>query len=148
MTDTPRPDRPSLLASPVIIVALTVLVLGVAAFVLFGDRTGPEPARTPAKKADRSTRDKETSKEPKKKSDEPVEIRVRQDGSISLRGRPVTLDELEAALREVAREAPDRPVRIEAPRTTEWRHVAPVVDLCEDIGLRNTSHATSERDAP
>ncbi|MFO7897446.1 MAG: biopolymer transporter ExbD [Planctomycetota bacterium] len=148
MSDAPEPDRPSVLASPAVIVALTVLVLGVAAFVLFGGRTEPEPQPEPGKKADRSTRDSTAPKESKKKSDEPVEIRVRKDGSISFKGNTVTLDELESALRDVAREAPDRAVRIGAPPTTEWRHVAPVVDLCEDIGLRNTSHDTAEPDAP
>jgi biopolymer transport protein ExbD len=68
-------------------------------------------------------------------------IEVTRDGTIYVESQPMTKRLLHQRLREAVIESPNRPVRIDADRSTAYAYISPLLDLLQfmgmnDVGLR------------
>ena len=78
------------------------------------------------------------------RKDDTLVIEITMDGVVQMDGAVLEKSTLHKRLREVAGEAPDRQIRIDAYRETPFRHVVYVLDLCEFEGLKNVRLRASE----
>jgi len=64
-------------------------------------------------------------------------IEVTRDGTIYVDSQPMTKRLLHRRLREAVVEAPNRPVRIDADRSTAYAYISPLIDLLQFMGMNN-----------
>lgn len=71
------------------------------------------------------------------KKEEPLMLEVENETTIRLAGRPVTLDELPAALREVEQSEPGRGVALQADENVPYRVIVRLFDAIREAGIKN-----------
>ena len=69
--------------------------------------------------------------------DEPLMLEVESEEAIRLAGRPVTLDGLAAALREVEQAEPGRGVALQADENVPYRVIVRLFDAIREAGIKN-----------
>ena len=77
--------------------------------------------------------------------DNTVIISITRDGTIHLRGEPVSTATLHRELRKHAA-VPNARVRLDADRATAFQHIAYVLDLCQFEGLKSVGVRTKQRE--
>jgi biopolymer transport protein ExbD len=70
-------------------------------------------------------------------TDEPVVLEVKDESSLQLDGRPVTLDGLADALRKAKESAPSRAIALQADEQVPFRVIVRVIDSMREAGIRN-----------
>ncbi len=68
---------------------------------------------------------------------EPLLLRVKNAGEISLGNEPVALDSLADALKTAKTAAPDRPIALQADREAPFGVVVKVLDALKQAGVKN-----------
>jgi len=68
---------------------------------------------------------------------EPILLRVKSAGEISLGNDPVALDSLADALKSARAAAPDRPIALQADREAPFGVVVKVLDALKQAGVKN-----------
>jgi biopolymer transport protein ExbD len=71
------------------------------------------------------------------KKEEPFILQVKNETTLQLDGKPVTLDGLAAALRETNASAPDRGIALQADESVPFRVIVRIIDALRDAGIRN-----------
>lgn len=70
-------------------------------------------------------------------ADEPVVLEVKDESTLQLDGRPVTLDGLADALRKAKEAAPSRSIALQADEQVPFRVIVRVIDSMREAGVRN-----------
>jgi biopolymer transport protein ExbD len=68
---------------------------------------------------------------------EPLILAIKDEQTLQLGDRPVTLEELTVALREVRQAAPDRAIAMQADESVPFRVIVRVIDSLREAGVRN-----------
>jgi biopolymer transport protein ExbD len=68
---------------------------------------------------------------------EPAILEVKDEQTLQLDGRPVTLEGLAAALREQNEAQPDRGIALQADEAVPFRVIVRVIDALREAGIRN-----------
>ena len=71
------------------------------------------------------------------KKEQPFILEVKDETTMQLDGRPVTLDGLAAALRETNESAPQRGIALQADEGVPFRVVVRIIDALREAGIRN-----------
>jgi biopolymer transport protein ExbD len=69
--------------------------------------------------------------------EEPAVLRVKSADQITLEEKPVTLDTLAEALKNLRAQAPSRPIAMQADREAPFGVVVRVLDALRDAGIKN-----------
>lgn len=129
---------------PMIVAVLAALAIGAVIVLIFvitqNGRPEPTNDELAVEEVEQPPAEPERPEEEDADVDGPLEITIHEDGSVALRGRDLSLEELEQALRQASELDPDQEVPLAAPPMIEWQHVARIVDLCREAGLNNISH--------
>ena len=64
-----------------------------------------------------------------------VEIGIDKEGNVSYNGRPTSIQQMEALLKEVKNVSKDTPILVRADETSEFGVVTQVWDACRRLGL-------------
>ncbi len=70
-------------------------------------------------------------------TDEPVVLEVKDESTLQLDGRPVTLDGLADALRKAKEAEPSRAIALQADEQVPFRVIVRVIDSMREAGIRN-----------
>lgn len=71
------------------------------------------------------------------KKEEPFILEVKDETTLQLDGRPVTLDGLASALRATNESAPQRGIALQADESVPFRVIVRIIDALRDAGIRN-----------
>lgn len=71
------------------------------------------------------------------KKEEPFILEVKDEATLQLDGRPVTLEGLAAALRATNESAPQRGIALQADESVPFRVIVRIIDALRDAGIRN-----------
>ncbi|OVE76411.1 hypothetical protein BVX97_01095 [bacterium E08(2017)] len=71
---------------------------------------------------------------------------ISKDGAYYINGDMVGLEMLHVRLREVGRDDPKRPIRIDSDKAALMQHVIHILDLCKFEGLSNVSIHTRAKE--
>ncbi len=66
-------------------------------------------------------------------------IEIDAQGELRVDHRPLAIAELHERLKRLAATNPNAGVRIDADRSTEYKNIAHVLDICEFVGLTNVA---------
>jgi biopolymer transport protein ExbD len=69
--------------------------------------------------------------------EEPFILEVKDETTLQLDGKPVTLDGLAVALRETNASTPDRGIALQADESVPFRVIVRIIDALRDAGIRN-----------
>ena len=70
-------------------------------------------------------------------AEEPFMLEVQSEETMRLDGKPVTLDNLAASLRQVKQANPERGIALQADETVPFRMIVRIIDALRDAGIRN-----------
>ncbi len=71
---------------------------------------------------------------------------VAKDGTVRVNGAPLTLEELGARLKKIAKYYPGQAVIVRADKETRYEALVKVIDICRDAGVWNFSLATNHEE--
>jgi biopolymer transport protein ExbD len=75
--------------------------------------------------------------EASEQKEEPFILEVKDETTLQLDGRPVTLDGLSSALRETNDSAPQRGIALQADEGVPFRVIVRIIDALREAGIRN-----------
>jgi biopolymer transport protein ExbD len=78
-----------------------------------------------------------TAEQAPTEKEEPAVLRVKSADQITLEEKPVTLDTLAEALKNLRAQAPSRPIAMQADREAPFGVVVRVLDALRDAGIKN-----------
>lgn len=73
------------------------------------------------------------------KASDTLVMGISKEGDYYVNGNPVGLEMLHNRLREVGRDNPEHPIRIDGDRSAMMQHLIHILDLCKFEGLKNVS---------
>jgi biopolymer transport protein ExbD len=118
--------------SPVIIIVSLIDILAIL-LIFFIVTTTFKKSQTQLKIALPESKSAAASDSP----EEPVILEVKDEETLQLDGRPVTLDGLAEALRAAKESAPDRNIALQADEQVPFRVIVRVIDSLREAGIRN-----------
>lgn len=83
-----------------------------------------------------------TTAESVRPDDHTMVIGINREKELFYNGRPVMLTELNQILMELAEEEPDRRIRVDCDKETEFSRVVEILDLCSFRSLHNVAIRT------
>ncbi len=83
----------------------------------------------------------QSGKTPKRLPGEII-LNIKEDGRLTVAGRPLTQTDAATMLRQLSSAFPGQPVVIRADKATDWNHVMTVLDLCKTADIWNISFAS------
>ncbi len=83
----------------------------------------------------------QSGKTPKRLPGEII-LNIKEDGRLTVAGRPLTQEDAATMLRQLSSAFPGQPVVIRADKATDWNHVMTVLDLCKTADIWNISFAS------
>lgn len=72
-----------------------------------------------------------------------VILNVREDGTVVLNRKTLTLEDLRAALERIASIYPDQAVVLRGDERADYRHIVAVLDVCRSANIWNVAFATN-----